>query len=69
MMALQDVQDRLLSNRGRDLEIDNPADAGQNLKILRQNDVDHASVCTSTESTAGRSRTIGAQLSPASADA
>src|SRR6266852_7164541 len=28
-----------------------------------------ASVCTSTDSTAGRSRTIGAQLSPASADA
>ena len=29
----------------------------------------HASVCTSTESTAGRSRTMGAQLSPASAEA
>src|ERR1700674_3183242 len=29
----------------------------------------HASVCTSTESTPGKSRTIGAQLSPASADA
>ena len=29
----------------------------------------YLSVCTSTESTAGRSRTIGFQLSPASADA
>src|SRR5258707_459718 len=29
----------------------------------------HASVCTSTESPPGRSRTIGAQLSPASAEA
>ena len=29
----------------------------------------HGSVCTSTESTGGRSRTIGAQLSPASTDA
>ena len=29
----------------------------------------HARVCTSTESTAGRSRTIGFQLSPASAEA
>src|SRR5438128_2289262 len=29
----------------------------------------HPSVCTSTESTAGRSRTIGFQLSPASAEA
>src|SRR5207245_11187250 len=29
----------------------------------------HPSVCTSTESTPGKSRTIGFQLSPASADA
>jgi hypothetical protein len=29
----------------------------------------HGSVCTSTESTAGRSRTIGFHLSPALADA
>src|SRR6202030_3215800 len=29
----------------------------------------HANVCTSTESTAGKSRTMGFQLSPASADA
>ena len=29
----------------------------------------HPSVCTSTDSTAGRSRTIGVQLSPASAEA
>src|SRR5712671_6443397 len=32
-------------------------------------DLVHGSVCTSTDSTAGRSRTIGAQLSPASAEA
>src|SRR5438093_11718270 len=31
--------------------------------------VDHGSVCTSTDSTDGRSRTMGAQLSPASAEA
>src|SRR5206468_3694669 len=30
---------------------------------------DHASVCTSTDITAGKSRTIGFQLSPVSADA
>jgi len=37
---------------------------------LRDSDISlHASVCTSTESTAGRSRTIGFQLSPASAEA
>ena len=69
MVALQYVQDRLLSNRSRDLQLDHPAHTGQDLKILRQDDVDHASVCTSTESTAGRSRTTAAQLSPASADA
>ena len=37
-------------------------------EMLRQYDANHASVCTSTESTAGRSRTIGFQLSPASAE-
>ena len=35
--------------------------------MRREHDSNHGSVCTSTESTAGRSRTIGAQLSPASA--
>ena len=30
---------------------------------------DHERVCTSTDSTAGRSRTIGAQLSPESGEA
>jgi hypothetical protein len=44
-------------------------DARQRAQMRRQNDTNHGSVCTSTESTAGRSRTIGFQLSPASADA
>ena len=38
-------------------------------KMGRQNHADHDSVWTSTETTAGRSRTIGAQVSPASDDA
>src|ERR1700704_51780 len=38
-------------------------------QVIRKDHSDHRSVCTSTESTGGRSRTIGDQLSPASADA
>lgn len=38
-------------------------------EMVRKHNPDHRNVCTSTESTAGRSRTIGAQLSPESADA
>ena len=41
----------------------------QRPQMRRQHDPDHHSVWTSTESTAGRSRTIGAHVSPASADA
>ena len=43
-------------------------DARQRAQMRRQNNSNHGSVCTSTESTAGKSRTIGFQLSPASAD-
>ena len=38
-------------------------------QVGRKHDPDHGKVCTSTDSTAGRSRTIGFQLSPASGDA
>ena len=38
-------------------------------QVCRQHDAYHESVCTSTESTAGRSRTMGAQLSPESVEA
>src|SRR5438876_3100603 len=40
----------------------------QGAQVRREHHADHASVWTSTESTAGRSRTMGAQLSPPSAD-
>ncbi len=42
---------------------------GQGAEMRRQHDANHASVWTSTESTGGRSRTIGAQLSPPLAEA
>src|SRR5205807_10091739 len=66
---LQSVQHRPLRRRASDLELDHAADAGQYLKIFRQNDLDHDSVWTSTDSTGGRSRTIASQLSPPSGDA
>src|SRR5207245_8241913 len=40
----------------------------QSAQMGRQDDADHRRVWTSTDSTAGRSRTMGVQLSPASAD-
>src|SRR5208283_2765879 len=61
----------------RDLTVDSErhfgAHLGQRSQMRWELDPDqsgiHESVCTSTERTAGRSRTMGAQLSPESADA
>src|SRR3984957_6646789 len=48
---------------------DRAVDAGQSAQVRGQDHPNHGSVWTSTDSTAGRSRTIGAQLSPESAEA
>jgi DNA polymerase-3 subunit alpha len=53
----------------RDVELHFAAGARQVAQMRREHDPDHGSVWTSTESTAGRSRTIGSQWSPASAEA
>ena len=45
------------------------ADVRQRAQVRRQHNPDHASVCTSTDNTAGRSCTMAFQLSPASFDA
>src|SRR5207244_8385935 len=66
--GLERVEHRALRGRTLDLERHLAADARQRPQMCREHDSDHGSVCTSTESTAGRSRTMGAQLSPASAD-
>src|SRR6185436_9177011 len=66
--GLEGVEDRSLRDRTLDLELDFARDLGQNPQMRGKNYPDHDSVCTSTDTTAGRSRTIGAQLSPASAD-
>ena len=63
------VEDRALRDSTLDLKFHFAADVRQRPQMWRQFDADHGSVCTSTESTAGRSRTMGAQLSPASAEA
>ena len=49
--------------------LDFAADTGQGPQVRGKHDPDHGSVWASTDSTAGRSRTIGAQQSPASAEA
>jgi hypothetical protein len=63
------VEYRPPSHSGVDVEFYLAIDARQDAQMRRQNDANHGSVCTSTESTAGRSRTIGFQLSPALGDA
>ena len=67
--GLNRLEDRPLCGRALDLDRHLAADMGKRSQVLREYDADHGSVCTSTERTAGRSRTIGFQLSPASADA
>jgi hypothetical protein len=67
--SLQRIKHRPLRDRAVDLELNFAADVCQRSQMLREYDPDHGSVCTSTDNTPGKSRTIGAQLSPASAEA
>src|SRR2546429_6213784 len=62
------VQHRAAGDPARHLERHLALDLRQRAQVRRQYHADHASVWTSTDSTAGRSRTMGAQLSPPSAD-
>ena len=63
------IEDSAERDGAVDGHFDLAADAGERLEMLRELDADHGSVCTSTESTDGRSRAIGAHVSPESADA
>jgi len=67
--GLKRIKHRALRDRTSDLKLNFAAGVSQRSQMLREYHADHGSVCTSTESTAGKSRTIGAQLSPASAEA
>src|SRR5580704_9157854 len=66
--GLKRVEHRPLRDGTGDVEFHVAADVGQRSQMRWEYDADHVSVCTSTDNTAGRSLTIGAQLSPASAD-
>src|SRR5213080_404519 len=67
--GLERVEDRALRDPTLDIELHLAVDVRQLPQMCREHHADHGSVWTSTESTAGRSRTMGAQLSPVSADA
>src|SRR5947199_8178765 len=67
--GLERVQSRAPRDPARHVELHLALHLRQRPQVRRQHHADHRSVWTSTDSTAGRSRTMGAQLSPASADA
>src|SRR6478609_8088863 len=69
VLGLDGVENRTLRDRTVDRERQLPIDARHDLEIGRQNDADHFSVWTSTETTDGRSRTIAFQVSPESFEA
>src|SRR4029077_14958815 len=63
--GLECGKDGALRNLTAHLELSVAAHARQCSRMWRKHDSDHGSVWTSTESTPGRSRTMGAQFSPA----
>src|SRR5262245_18464177 len=67
--SLERVEDGTLRDGGCHLEHHLTVDARQLAQVCREHHPDHPSVWTSTDSTAGRSWTLAAQPSPASADA
>ncbi len=67
--GLERVEDRSLRRRTLDAEAHLALDARQVAQMIGKDDADHDSVWTSTDRTAGRSRTIGLQASPESAEA
>src|SRR5436305_14513573 len=66
---LERVQHRVPGDPAGHLERHLAFHLRQGAQVRREHDADHASVRTSTESTAGRSRTVAAQPAPASARA
>src|SRR5262245_24518310 len=68
-VSLEGVEDRIQRNLTFNLNLHLAVDSRQGSQMRWKLDSNHGTTWTSTDSTAGRSRTIGAQLSPASADA
>src|SRR5438876_11574915 len=63
------VEHRTLTHESLDFEFHFAINTRERAQIRWKDDTNHGNACTSTDKTAGRSRTIGFQLSPASADA
>src|SRR5579864_709303 len=66
--GLERLEHRISRHRRRNLKLHLGSSVRERPQVWRNDHSYHASVCTSTESTAGRSRTMGVQLSPASAE-
>ncbi len=66
--GLEGVDQRSLSRLTGDLELYLPIHVCEVSQVRRQPDADHGNVWTSTDRTAGKSLTMGAQLLPASAE-
>ena len=69
ILGFESVEHRALRDRTLDVELHLGTDARQRPQMSGEYDANHGSVWTSTESTAGRSRTMGVQESPALAEA
>ena len=63
------VDDRTLGGQTLNVKLDLSVDVRESPEMRRELNSDHGSVWTSMESTAGKSRTMGIHVSPASADA
>src|SRR6266508_127037 len=63
------VEHRALRDLTADVELHLAVDVRERPQMCGEHNPDHGSVWTSTDTTDGRSRTIGAQRSPASAEA
>ena len=62
--GFEGVEDRAQCRLALDFELHLAVDLGEGAEMLREKDSDHDNVWTSTERTGGRSRTMGAQVSP-----
>jgi hypothetical protein len=69
ILRLQCVQNCVQRHRASDLKFNHRVDLRQRPQVRGHHHADHHSTCTSTDNTAGRSRTIGIQLLPSSAEA
>ena len=64
---LQRIEQRPLCGRPANFDRDLRARPGQGAQVVGDDDANHGSACTSTDSTAGRSWTMVCQVSPPSA--